>query len=193
MIETIKRNQIKKAPYNPRVISEEHLANLEKSMKKFGMVGVFVWNKRTGHLIAGHQRLSIEDKNHAGGEEYEVQVDATDLSLEEEQELNMLLNSGELTGEFKRDEVKRIVEGLAGKTALNLEALVLGIREKAAVKLKKLDVMKPPRMNWLLIGIPLLRYGEVEAYVAAILKVPDIRTASVVSDGQEDGQLQSGS
>lgn len=42
---------------NPRSISDKRLAQLGKSMAKFGDLGGVVWNRRTGNLISGHQRV----------------------------------------------------------------------------------------------------------------------------------------
>ena len=47
------------APYNPRKISEEALAGLSVSTKQFGDISGIVWNKRTGRLVAGHQRVKV--------------------------------------------------------------------------------------------------------------------------------------
>lgn len=45
------------ASYNPRVISEKELANLESSIKQFGDLSGVVFNRFTGTLVSGHQRL----------------------------------------------------------------------------------------------------------------------------------------
>lgn len=41
---------------NPRNISEKRLAQLAKTMAKFGDLGSVVFNRRTGNLVSGHQR-----------------------------------------------------------------------------------------------------------------------------------------
>ena len=46
-------------PKNPRVISAEKLSQLEKSLKRFGSLDGFVYNKTTKRLIGGHQRQKI--------------------------------------------------------------------------------------------------------------------------------------
>ena len=47
------------APYNPRQISEEALAGLGTSVDRFGLVEPVVWNRRTGNVVGGHQRLKV--------------------------------------------------------------------------------------------------------------------------------------
>jgi hypothetical protein len=47
------------APYNPRTISSEALAGLRGSVERFGLVEPVVWNRRTGRVVGGHQRLKV--------------------------------------------------------------------------------------------------------------------------------------
>ena len=44
-------------PENPREISAEALDGLAVSVAEFGDISGIVWNARTGHLVAGHQRV----------------------------------------------------------------------------------------------------------------------------------------
>ena len=57
-------------------------------MGEFGCVEPLVWNKRTGNLVGGHQRLKILV---AKGEK-KVDVSVVDLSIEREKALNVALN-----------------------------------------------------------------------------------------------------
>lgn len=59
----IQCDELKAAPYNPRKISKAQFAALGKAMKEFGDLGGIVWNKRTGNLIGGHQRLKALGKS----------------------------------------------------------------------------------------------------------------------------------
>lgn len=45
------------SPKNPRKISAKRSAQLAKSMAKFGDLSSITYNKRSGHLISGHQRV----------------------------------------------------------------------------------------------------------------------------------------
>lgn len=55
----MKVSSLSSAPYNPRKISEEQLKKLKKSLEEFGDLSGVVFNKRTGNLIGGHQRVRI--------------------------------------------------------------------------------------------------------------------------------------
>lgn len=49
-------DDLKANPKNPRKITNAKLDQLKKAMHEFGDLGGFVFNKRTGHLVGGHQR-----------------------------------------------------------------------------------------------------------------------------------------
>ena len=98
-IEKINRVQLKNAPYNPRQIDEKSKKKLQKVIKKNGLVEPLVWNKRTGHLVGGHQRIKIIDSLEGHGN-YSLDVAVIDVSEKEEMEANVALNNGESQGEF---------------------------------------------------------------------------------------------
>lgn len=103
-IMTIKRSEIKNAPYNPRYIDEENRKRLKKGLVKFGLVETLVWNKRTGNLVSGHQRLSIMDELEKS-QDYELTVSAIDVDKKEEMELNVQLNNTSMMGDFDIDSL----------------------------------------------------------------------------------------
>lgn len=49
---------LKPAPYNPRKIKAKAAAGLGKSIEDFGDISGVTWNKRTGCLVTGHQRVA---------------------------------------------------------------------------------------------------------------------------------------
>ena len=59
--ETISRDQIKNAPYNPRIMDDGAKKRLKKNIARHGLVSALTWNKRTGNLVGGHQRLEQLD------------------------------------------------------------------------------------------------------------------------------------
>ena len=83
---------LKPAPYNPRQISSEEKAQLEQSLDGFGRVMPLVVNtgSRSNILIGGNQRWKIYHEQ--GLTEVEVMVPERELTLTEEQELNLRLN-----------------------------------------------------------------------------------------------------
>ena len=53
----MKVKDLKPSDCNPRKITEKKLDMLGKSMKEFGDLSGIVFNRRTGNLIGGHQRI----------------------------------------------------------------------------------------------------------------------------------------
>lgn len=50
---------LKPSPDNPRVVGVRELDGLTESLKRFGDISGIVWNKRSGSLVAGHQRVRV--------------------------------------------------------------------------------------------------------------------------------------
>lgn len=105
----IARSEILDAPYNPRRISAGNKERLSKGLTKHKLVMPPVWNKRTGNLVSGHQRLSILDEKHSG-KDYSLDVAAIDVDEKEEVQLNILLNNESAMGEFDNTAVKLLAE-----------------------------------------------------------------------------------
>ncbi len=104
-IERIKRSQIKKAEYNPRFIEKDAEKRLKKSLNKkkggLGLLETLVWNKKTGNLVAGHQRLSQLDALEGyPKKDYMLDVATVSLSKEDEIRANVQLNNPSMQGEF---------------------------------------------------------------------------------------------
>lgn len=117
-IETIKRSEIKGADYNPRIISKQAQNRLRQGIQEHGLVQPIIWNKRTGNVVGGHQRLAILDDLEAG-QEYELQVSVVDLDQGAEKRLNVLLNNDGAQGHW--DE-RKLLELFGAEEELDFEA-----------------------------------------------------------------------
>jgi len=95
----ISRAEINLAKYNPRLIDDKNRKALEKGLKQHGLVEPLVWNRRTGNLVSGHQRIATLDKLERGGD-YELTVSAVDVDEREEALLNVQLNNPSMQGQF---------------------------------------------------------------------------------------------
>src|SRR5437016_2447311 len=65
-IQRIPLAKINPAPYNPRKDlkpGDPEYERLSKSLGEFGLVEPLVWNKRTAHLVGGHQRFKVLKAN----------------------------------------------------------------------------------------------------------------------------------
>ncbi|MGE4537611.1 MAG: ParB N-terminal domain-containing protein [Desulfovibrio sp.] len=103
-VETIQRDQIHGAPYNPRVINEGAKKRLKKMLRQHGLVTTLVWNKRTGNLVSGHQRLEALDALE-GNQDYALHVAVVDVDAKEEKKLNVQMNNPSMQGEWDLDKL----------------------------------------------------------------------------------------
>jgi hypothetical protein len=102
---TVSRKDIKAAEYNPRVISGENEARLKKGIRQHGLVQPIVWNRRTGNVVAGHQRLNQIDALEKR-DDYDLMVAVVDVSEDEERILNVQLNNDSLMGDWDIEKLK---------------------------------------------------------------------------------------
>ena len=109
--ERINRDQIDFASYNPRRISDGNKKRLKQSLKEFGLVQDPIWNKRTGRLVGGHQRVEIMDSEYRG-KPYSLDVKVVDLDDQQEAKLNVILNNASAQGEFDFEAIKSLSESL---------------------------------------------------------------------------------
>ena len=92
----VRLSDVKPMPLNPRTIETVNLAALKESMARFGYVEPIVYNKRTGHIVGGHQRYSVLSAE--GVQEATMVV--VDLAEDEEMAANITLNNPEIEGEW---------------------------------------------------------------------------------------------
>ena len=107
--ETISRADIKNAPYNPRIMDEKAKKRLKQNIAKHGLVSALTWNKRTGNLVGGHQRLEQLDALEKS-KDYELTVCVVDVDEREEAALNVQLNNPSMQGEWDLDKLANMTE-----------------------------------------------------------------------------------
>lgn len=110
-IVTMKLARLKPAPYNPRTINDHAMGALKESLKKFGVVEPIVFNRRSGYVVGGHQRL----KALADLGVKDVQVVVVDLDDKDEKTLNVALNK--ITGEWSYGPLADLIRELEKQNA----------------------------------------------------------------------------
>jgi len=105
-IKTMQLSDLVPSDYNPRRISDEALCGLRGSVERFGLVEPIVWNRRSGRVVGGHQRLRVLQQ--LGQTTTEVVV--VDLEEAEEKALNIALNNPAIAGEFTADLHRLLAE-----------------------------------------------------------------------------------
>jgi len=98
----VERSQIKNAVYNPRHITPTARKKLTRTIETLKLREPLVWNKRTGNLVSGHQRISILD-DLQGNDAYSLTMSVIDVSDAEEKAINVAFNNTEIQGSFDFD------------------------------------------------------------------------------------------
>lgn len=156
---TIHRSELKNAPYNPRIIDASARKKLKDKIKKVGLVETLVWNKRTGNLVSGHQRLSILD-DLEGKQDYNITVAVINVDDKTEKELNVSLNNQGMMGNYDLDQLGGLLKECSyeemGFDKLDIDLMYDGSldglfsdkKDKAASDIKDIESMKERRKEY---------------------------------------------
>ena len=137
-IETINIDALREAQYNPRKQLRPGMPEyekLKKSIIEFDYVDPVIWNRRTGNVVGGHQRIRV--LRELG--RTELQVSVVDLDDLKEKALNVALNKN--TGDWDLPKLKDLLEELdtgaidmaiTGFDLNELEALFCNMPDKQA-------------------------------------------------------------
>lgn len=110
-IQQVSVDKLKAAAYNPRKQlkpGDAEYEKLKRSITEFGYVEPVIWNKITGNVVGGHQRLQVlKDLGH-------TEVDCVIVELDEKREkaLNVALNK--IQGEWDKDKLAALLTELDG-------------------------------------------------------------------------------
>lgn len=106
---------------------------MKDNIKRVGLLGGIVWNRTTGNIVSGHQRVTILDEinNYSDGKnDYEINVEVVELSEKEEKEQNLFMNNKNVQGEFDENILKTILTDIdysnAGFSDFDLDMLGIG-------------------------------------------------------------------
>jgi len=140
LIEKIPASKLNPAAYNPRKDlkpGDKEYEKLKRSISEFGYVEPVIWNKQTGNVVGGHQRLKVLlDLGHT-----EVDCVVVDLDEQREKALNLALNK--IQGEWDESKLAAIMAdfeatsfdvSITGFDADEVDALLNKFYSKEAVQ-----------------------------------------------------------
>lgn len=127
-------DDLRPAPYNPRAISADAREGLGHSLDYFGDLAGIVWNARSGHLIAGHQRVAVLRERGAvldafipalvlDGRTFPVRI--VDWDADTERAANVAANNPHIAGHWT-DDLQVILEDLQAADFPEFDDLRLG-------------------------------------------------------------------
>lgn len=109
VIEKKSVEELKAAEYNPRKDlkpGDAEYEKLKRSIEEFGYVEPIIWNKRTGNVVGGHQRLKV--MKNLGHKEVDCVI--VDLDDKKEKALNIALNK--ISGEWDNTLLANLLQDL---------------------------------------------------------------------------------
>lgn len=128
---TIKRSDISNAEYNPRIMDKEAKKRLKKNLQENGLVSAITWNRRTGNIVGGHQRVEQLDALEKS-KDYSLDVCIIDVDERTEAKLNVILNNPSTQGDWDLDKLAEMTEAFdlnfdeMGFTALDVDFMYDG-------------------------------------------------------------------
>lgn len=108
-IQKIDVSKLNPAKYNPRKDlkpGDAEYEKLKKSINTFGYVEPVIWNKRTGNVVGGHQRLKILKEQGIT----EIECVVVDMNEAEEKALNVALNK--VSGDWDIPKLTELLDDL---------------------------------------------------------------------------------
>jgi ParB-like chromosome segregation protein Spo0J len=140
----------------------------------------------TLQLIDGHLRAETTP---------EMEVPVLVVDLDEREAAKLLAVHDPLAGlaEANRDALAELMEQVeteneAVRALLDqtlLESNVTGPHAEA-VELRPLDIKRPPRMTWVLVRVPTVRFGEIAEAVESLAAMEGVTVESTSNDGLQD-------
>lgn len=196
----INRQVLKNAEYNPRVINDAEKRKLKLGIKRHGMVAPIVYNKRTGNICGGHQRITALDSL-AETKNYTLSVAQIDVDLSREKEINILLNNPQAQGAWDLPKLSELVMD----KELNLDGMgfdrsdlfrLLGEDYDTGQDAETLTVMADK------VREATQRYRDIDAagaikhgtefYIVVVFEDEGDRTRFLEESGLDDNRYQSG-
>jgi hypothetical protein len=171
-------------PKNWRTHGDGQLAALDALLGEVEWAGALLFNEATGCLIDGHARKKVAL---ARGE---AAVPVLVGSWTPAQEAKLLATLDPLAAMAgadagRLDELLRSVQSPSGAVADLLTQLAADhglLGEKGQTQLRDVEAQAPPRMSWVLVGIPTVRFAEIAADIERMAALPGVFVETTVGD-----------
>jgi hypothetical protein len=163
-------------PQNPKRHSPAKQKLYAKVIRPPGQPGAWrkaiVVSNLSGFIIAGHgaQLAAVNELNVSL-----VPVDLQNFASVEEEKAAMLADNwlAESTVDYDQDLLVELMDELKGAGLdLELAGVMAQLESADANELRELTIPPAPRMSWVLVGIPTVRFGNINGLVEKIARVP---------------------
>lgn len=163
-------------PNNPKSHPPAQVRLFAKILTKSGWRRPIVLSKRSGKIVAGHGAL----EGALLAEFEQAPIDWQEFPSDESEVAHMLADN-ELAALGERDTA--LIKELLGeleKKDFDLELTGMLEAMSCPTKLEAVTYTKPPKMTYVLIGIPTVKFGEINQLIEKIAAMPEtiVETAS---------------
>lgn len=173
-VERIEISKLTLDPSNARKHSERNIEAIVASLNRFGQQKPIVIDK-SSVVRAGNGTLAAAKSlgwTHINCVQTELDgMDATAYAIADNRTAELAeWDVDVLAAELEGLQLEGMLE-VSGFTDADLKKL---LPEDEETKLSQLDVKEPPRMSWVLLGIPTVRFGEIAQDVERLAAVVTI-------------------
>lgn len=162
-------------PLNWRIHPDSQQSMMTAVLNDVGWVQDVIVNKRTGKIVDGHLRvkLAVERK--------EKTIPIVYVDLDEQEEAAVLLTFDPISGMAKaaQEAIDELIT-IADNPAL-LEPLYPENQPRPSIT--SMDITKPLPKVWVLIGVDVNQYAEVDAFVRRLATLPDVIVETTAGGG----------
>jgi hypothetical protein len=186
----MKVKDLKPSTYNPRKISPKKLSALGKSMKEFGDLSGIIFNRQTGNLIGGHQRIKhLRPEWEIQKREFQDELGTVargfvktplgdwvyrevDWPQQREKAANLAANRH--GGEFDLPQVEEVFSDLK-ELGADLELTGFSDEDFKKMRLEHEELeLQPYRMTHILLSFPPEKMIDLQTHLDEILKIPEV-------------------
>lgn len=181
-------SDLKPSLSNPRKISEKRLKMLEKSMREFGDLSGIIFNRRTGNLIGGHQRIkNLDPKWEIVRENAKDGLGTVakgyiktpfgdwiyrEVDWPEKKERAANIAANKHGGEFEIFSLNEILSELKG-----IDPEIMGFMDEELIP-ERMEyeerALRPYHMSHILLSFPPEKMIEIQKHLEDILKIPGV-------------------
>lgn len=168
-------------PENARTHGQENLAAIVASLREFGQRKPLVANRRNGQIEAGNGTYLAAQE--LGWSHLAVVWVEDDPSAQTG--FSIADNRTSELADWDQVRLAALLEQVQEDSPELADALLLSkLQDATPVKIKALNVKAPPKMSWVLIGIPTVRFGEIAEAIDRLAGVPDLFLEMTANDDE---------
>lgn len=170
-------SKLKPHPQNPNKHPKGQVRIYAKIIQHQGWRRPITVSNQSGFIVAGHGALAAAIELGVD----KVPVDYQDFKTPADECAHMIAdNRLPQMSEMDDAAVAAIVADH------NLDAELAGIFDEtepaAPVELKPIAIQPPPKMAWVLIGIPLVKFDKINATIEELAKIPEVVMETTAND-----------